>query len=708
MRQLNYTPLAFAMATLLSTVAYANDTADSTDLGTLTVTTDRQGAKVKTNVVTTATKDESTATDLRGLLQGEPSIDFSGGNGTSSYLTIRGMGQNSVDVKVDNAYSDTQILYHQGRHMLDPSLVKIVSVQKGAGAASAGIGQTNGAIVAKTLDAADLLKGSDKSHGFKVNVGYSTNKEFSQGMTAFAKAGNFDFLLSANYTNQENYKAGAGTERIANTGELAKTTNYENPITKKPNDKTVPYSALDKYSYLAKAGATFGNHRFVLSHFNTVNSGIRNIREEFNMFGAGQDPQYRKLSLANTNLEYKGQDLGFIDTVEANVYHMVNTRQSADDKESGYAGKFAGKNTTHVTTTGANIGFDTDLSDRTLIKYGLNYRHQEVVPNRRLTATDTVGTPPKALGYDVVNQEKTDVGVYAEAIHNIGNVTLTGGLRYDRFDFKDMTGKKVSNGAVSPSVGIIYQATPNLSFNVSHNHATRSPRPYDALTAHGARATVFVSDNVKAEKAKNSEIGFNYDRGNLAVSGSYFWQEIEGLLNSGRAALHGTGGDVSSIQNIGKGTNKGYEVNARYNLGGLTARIGVAHSDPKFDSTASFSNREYGARVGRTYTLGLTYRFAKPNLEVGVNHRKVDDVVGQSLWTSERLTPANRQNLPNQIRYGYHITDIYANWKPYGSDKMNVNFAVNNVADRFYIPHTNSSGLPGVGREFRVGFNYTY
>lgn len=40
------------------------------------------------------------------------------------------MGQNSIDVKVDNTYSDSQILYHQGRHMLDPALVGTVTVQK--------------------------------------------------------------------------------------------------------------------------------------------------------------------------------------------------------------------------------------------------------------------------------------------------------------------------------------------------------------------------------------------------------------------------------------------------------------------------------------------------------------------------------------------------------------------------------------------------
>ncbi|PKT85260.1 TonB-dependent siderophore receptor, partial [Neisseria meningitidis] len=83
------------------------------------------------------------------------------------------LGQNSVDIKADNAYSDSQILYHQGRFIVDPALVKVVSVQKGAGSASAGIGTTKGAIVAETVDAQDLLHGLDKNRGVRLNSGYT-------------------------------------------------------------------------------------------------------------------------------------------------------------------------------------------------------------------------------------------------------------------------------------------------------------------------------------------------------------------------------------------------------------------------------------------------------------------------------------------------------------------------------------------------------
>ena len=56
----------------------------------------------------------------------------------------------------------------------------------------------------------------------------------------------------------------------------------------------------------------------------------------------------------------------------------------------------------------------------------------------------------------------------------------------------------------------------------------------------------------------------------------------------------------------------------------------------------------------------------------------------------------------------YGVTDIIANWKPFGKDKMNVNFAINNIANKNYIPHAQRSDLPGAGREYRVALNYTF
>ena len=677
-----------------------NEAKESVTLDTVTVKGDRQGSKIKTNIVTLRQKDESTSTDLRELLKEEPAIDFGGGNGTSQHMTLRGMGQNSVDIKVDNAYSDSQILYHQGRFIIDPALVKIVSVQKGAGSASAGIGATNGAIITKTVDAEDLLKGLDKNWGVRLSSGYASNDGVNYGASVFGKAGNFDGLFSYNRNDEKDYEAGKG---------------YKSPN----GGKTVPYSALDKRSYLAKIGTTFGDgdHRIVLSHMKDQHRGIRTVREEFTIFESDpakdrQKPSYRETTQSNTNLEYTGKNLGFVEKLNANAYVLENERYSADDSGSGYAGNVAGPTTTKITTKGANINFDSRLAEKTLLKYGVNYRHQEIKPhtflNSQYTSTDTA-LQSLVRGYSLTNPTKTDYGVYVEAIQDIGDVTLTGGLRYDHFDIKTHDGKSVSDGKVNPSLGVIYQPVENLSFSVSHNYASRSPRLYDALQTHGKRGIISIADGTKAERARNTEIGFNYNDGTFAANGSYFWQTIKDALANPQNRHDSVA--IREAVNAGYVKNHGYELGASYRTGGLTAKVGVSHSKPRFYDTHKdkllSANPEFGAQTGRTWTASLAYRFQNPNLEIGWRGRYVQKAVGSILVAGQK---GRDGKLENVVRQGFGVNDVFANWKPLGKDTLNVNLSVNNVFNKFYYPHSQrwTNTLPGTGRDVRLGVNYRF
>ncbi|HFB2384658.1 TPA: TonB-dependent receptor [Neisseria gonorrhoeae] len=712
--------LSLLSLTLAAGFAHAAENNANVALDTVTVKGDRQGSKIRTNIVTLQQKDESTATDMRELLKEEPSIDFGGGNGTSQFLTLRGMGQNSVDIKVDNAYSDSQILYHQGRFIVDPALVKVVSVQKGAGSASAGIGATNGAIIAKTVDAQDLLKGLDKNWGVRLNSGFASNEGVSYGASVFGKEGNFDGLFSYNRNDEKDYEAGKGFRNV-NGG------------------KTVPYSALDKRSYLAKIGTSFGgdDHRIVLSHMKDQHRGIRTVREEFTVTNnsrltlARQAPAYRETTQSNTNLAYTGKDLGFVEKLDANAYVLEKKRYSADDKDNGYAGNVKGPNHTRITTRGMNFNFDSRLAEQTLLKYGINYRHQEIKPQAFLNSKFSIPTTEKKNGQDVAkpadqqakdrkdealvhsyrltNPTKTDTGAYIEAIHEINGFTLTGGLRYDRFKVKTHDGKTVSSSNLNPSFGVIWQPHEHWSFSASHNYASRSPRLYDALQTHGKRGIISIADGTKAERARNTEIGFNYNDGTFAANGSYFWQTIkDALANPQNRHVSAA---VREAVNAGYIKNHGYELGASYRTGGLTAKVGVSHSKPRFYDTHPkkllSANPEFGAQTGRTWTASLAYRFQNPNLEIGWRGRYVQKAVGSILVAGQKDRDGKLENV---VRQGFGVNDVFANWKPLGKDTLNVNLSVNNVFDKFYYPHSQrwTNTLPGVGRDVRLGVNYKF
>lgn len=704
--------LSLLSLTLAAGFAHAAGNANVA-LDTVTVKGDRQGSKIRTNIVTLQQKDESTATDMRELLKEEPSIDFGGGNGTSQHMTLRGMGQNSVDIKVDNAYSDSQILYHQGRFIVDPALVKVVSVQKGAGSASAGIGATNGAIIAKTVDAQDLLKGLDKNWGVRLNSGFASNEGVSYGASVFGKEGNFDGLFSYNRNDEKDYEAGKGYTNQYGANKVLK-------------------SGLDKRSYLAKIGATFDDHRIVLSHMQDQHRGERFIREEFGWQTfirpdgrkADNTPVYRETTQSNTNLEYTGKNLGFVEKLNANAYVLEKKRYSADDKGNGYAGGVEGPNHTRITTRGMNFNFDSRLAEQTLLKYGINYRHQEIKPQAFLNGEFSIKDKDNATeedkkknrenekiakAYRLTNPTKTDAGVYVEAIHDIGDFTLTGGLRYDRFKVKTHDGKTVSSSSLNPSFGVIWQPHEHWSFSASHNYASRSPRLYDALQTHGKRGIISIADGTKAERARNTEIGFNYNDGTFAANGSYFWQTIKDALANPQNRHDSVA--VREAVNAGYIKNHGYELGASYRTGGLTAKVGVSHSKPRFYDTHKdkllSANPEFGAQVGRTWTASLAYRFQNPNLEIGWRGRYVQKAVGSILAAGQK---DHKGNLENVVRQGFGVNDVFANWKPLGKDTLNVNLSVNNVFNKFYYPHSQrwTNTLPGVGRDVRLGVNYKF
>lgn len=534
----------------------------------------------------------------------------------------------------------------------------------------------------------------------RLSSGYASNDGVNYGASVFGKAGNFDGLFSYNRNDEKDYEAGKG---------------YKSPN----GGKTVPYSALDKRSYLAKIGTTFGDgdHRIVLSHMKDQHRGIRTVREEFTIFESDpakdrQKPSYRETTQSNTNLEYTGKNLGFVEKLNANAYVLENERYSADDSGSGYAGNVAGPTTTKITTKGANINFDSRLAEKTLLKYGVNYRHQEIKPhtflNSQYTSTNAA-LQSLVRGYSLTNPTKTDYGVYVEAIQDIGDVTLTGGLRYDHFDIKTHDGKSVSDGKVNPSLGVIYQPVENLSFSVSHNYASRSPRLYDALQTHGKRGIISIADGTKAERARNTEIGFNYNDGTFAANGSYFWQTIKDALANPQNRHDSVA--IREAVNAGYVKNHGYELGASYRTGGLTAKVGVSHSKPRFYDTHKdkllSANPEFGAQTGRTWTASLAYRFQNPNLEIGWRGRYVQKAVGSILVAGQK---GRDGKLENVVRQGFGVNDVFANWKPLGKDTLNVNLSVNNVFNKFYYPHSQrwTNTLPGTGRDVRLGVNYRF
>lgn len=111
-------------------------------------------------------------------------------------------------------------------------------------------------------------------------------------------------------------------------------------------------------------------------------------------------------------MAYTGKDLGFVEKLDANAYVLEKKRYSADDKDNGYAGNVKGPNHTRITTRGMNFNFDSRLAEQTLLKYGINYRHQEIKPQAFLNGEFKISDKEKGpngteVDVDVAQKQKT-------------------------------------------------------------------------------------------------------------------------------------------------------------------------------------------------------------------------------------------------------------------------------------------------------------
>ena len=154
--------------------------------------------------------------------------------------------------------------------MSDPALMKQIRVEKGTGAASAGIGVIGGSIKAETLDATDLLE-DGQAVGARINGGVSSNKGHNGGFAVYGQGGQVDGIAIANWNTQKDYKAGDG--------------------------KKIEHSGLGACSFLVKGNYHIDDHnRLTLSQRREEQYGERNLREEFS-FGSNRDaPRHRHRS----------------------------------------------------------------------------------------------------------------------------------------------------------------------------------------------------------------------------------------------------------------------------------------------------------------------------------------------------------------------------------------------------------------------------
>lgn len=193
--------LALGAAPCLSMPASAQDAAaEEIALPPITVEAAQRRARalLDTPVAASVMQGEALrsrqADTFQELIGDLPGLQIDGGpRGMAQEPNIRGFQDDQIVLRFDGGrFNFNQA--HRGRFFIDPAIVDRVEVIRGGGSTLFGSGAMGGVISVSTKNAHDLLE-PDETFGGRLHAGYSSNGNMLKlGATAFAQAGDFDWI----------------------------------------------------------------------------------------------------------------------------------------------------------------------------------------------------------------------------------------------------------------------------------------------------------------------------------------------------------------------------------------------------------------------------------------------------------------------------------------------------------------------------------
>ena len=673
------TVLSMGVAAVLGAqAASAASSADmpTTTLQTITVTAN-SSVRDKVQEGSVHTEDYTPAQQadhLSDFLNVIPGVTVGGTSTVNQRIRIRGLDDTNLKVTIDGARQEGTLFYHMGDVTIDPDLLKQSEVSVGNNSVTLGNDALGGAVAFKTVDAADLLKPGQKI-GAKLHAGYaSNNDELLTSATVFgAPTDNIDLL--AYYGKRD-----ASSGEDGNGRELFEDSKGEN--------------------ILLKAGAYIADdHHIGASFSSTEKKGIFPFRPDFPSRNDAPIPQQVKRD--TYGLDYTYNPASKLIDVDANVY-QTKTRILRDSD--------------YVT----NPGFEFDAQVKTI---GGKIQNTSTIDS-------SVGTHKLIAGVEHYKKESEmsrdfiksgsdsakNTSVYLEDQWQNGKLTLTPGVRYDRYESPEFVagGKTYDNvvGALAAS----YEIAPMTQVFASYTQLFNGPDLSQAIF-NSDGANTYVNNNLKAEEGSNAEIGIAKTLRNLTVagdalqlSGKYFETNIENFIEFVRSGGTRVGLDCATGQSGGACQGavnkdedfkiKGFELAADYKMDNFSMGLGYTRARSKGDKTGDSIPSVTGSNSnsGDRYMLNLNY---EPN-----------DVIGLG-WRSTYVASItdNKQNTkPN-----YDVHDVYMNYSPRQLDNVKATVGVYNIFDEAYASHSSRLNAADAattdfesGRNIKASLSYQF
>ncbi|MDH1868436.1 TonB-dependent receptor domain-containing protein [Pseudomonas sp. GW6] len=632
---------AITFSSLLATQAYGADAALELQAQEITAAAIDRNESVEAEQL-----QRYQASDLQEVFESNPEVSVAGGPGVAQKLYLRGLEDTLLNISIDGASQPGQTFHHTGRIGIEPELLKRAEVQAGTGDATAGPGALGGAIRFVTKDPDDLLRDGEQL-GALLKTGYFSNGEgYKSSASVFGRFNeNWSALAMTTYQDQNDFEDGN-------------------------NDDVLGTAARQKLGFAKLVGKLTDEQTLRLSYEKRIDEGERSQRPQWIPSSFNRlYPLSTERETWTLNYAWQPVNNDLLD-VELTTYHTTNELE-----QDGRFGLYFGDT--------RSTGFDLRNTSRIgahQLTYGVDYRDDRT----------TLGPE----GDRELDHEDGEVlGVYLQDRYQItSRLQLDAGLRYDRYKLDDRDKQTFIEEGISPNLGLRYQLTPELAVFAGQARALRGPQVRDAF-----KLDVSGNDpDLKAEKARTDEVGFDHRDGGWELSGKAYVTRIKDAIADpiGRPNLYENVGDLKS---------KGVLLSTAYHWQQLSLGLSYHRNDARLDGERLnvYEYNGLGTSLGDTWTSFADYR-ASDNLTLGWQGRFVRGIDTLHTGVGDVSKP------------GYGVHDLYAEWQAV-PESLTVTLTLKNLLDKQYLDHASNEdfehipdyeGIRGSyepGRELRLG-----
>lgn len=588
------------------------------------------------------------ASHLSDFLDVIPGVEVGGTSTVNQRVRVRGLDDTNLKVTIDGARQEGSLFYHMGDITIDPDLLKRAEVSVGNNSVTLGNDAIGGAVAFETVDAADLLKPGQKV-GAKLHTGYaSNNDELLTSATVFAApTENIDLL--AYYGKRDTSSGEDGNGR-----ELFEDSESEN--------------------ILLKAGAYItDDHRVGASFSSTEKDGVFPFRPDFP--SRSDDPIPQQISRDTYTLDHTYNPINQLIDVDSNIYQSET--QILRDSDNVGRFEFDAK----VKTTGGKIQ-NTSIIDSSIIE-GIKGTHKLIAGVEHYKKESELSRDFVKRGDD----EATNTSVYLENQWQMGKLSLTPGVRYDRYESPEFVSAGKTYDNVVGALAASYEIAPRTQVFASYTQLFNGPDLSQTIFNSDGSNT-YVNNDLKAEEGDNAEVGIATTLRGLTIaddalqlSGKYFETNIENYLNFVRTG--GTrvgldcvtgemGGDCQGVINEDEDYKiKGVELAANYTTRNFGMGLSYARARSEGDQTGNSIPSVSGSSAdsGDRYMVNLNYA---PNdiVDLGWRSTYVASI------TDDEATKPN-----------YDVHDIFMSYTPTQVAGVKATLGVYNLFDETYASH---------------------